>query len=201
VSAPARGASGHAVPQDFAIGTPDPSADRVGVRTASLSEAAPGSTRRRIALALATAGGAGRAPIAPGTAGAAVGVALYWVLAPAGVVIVAGAALVLLVLGVLAADVAERVYGRGDDGRIVIDEVVGQLIALAPAALLAQEPRSPLLLAVGFFTFRLFDIWKPGPVRWAERHFEGGKGVMFDDVLAGVLAGGCVAWVCESLNA
>jgi phosphatidylglycerophosphatase A len=149
--------------------------------------------RRRLAVALATAGGAGYSPVAPGTAGSAVGVGLYWILAPAGTAIVVGTALALLVLGVLAADVVESLYGRSDDGRIVIDEVVGQLLALAPLPWLAHDPRSPWLLAAGFLAFRLFDIWKPGPARWAERHFEGGKGVMFDDVFAGLFAGACVA--------
>ena len=135
-------------------------------------------------------------PGAPGTAGAGVGVALYWALAPDGAAIVAGTAVVLLAAGIYAADVAERVYERRDDGRIVIDEVVGQLVALAPAALWSANPRSPLVLAVGFLAFRLFDIWKPGPVRWAEHNFAGGAGVMFDDILAGLLAAGCVAATC-----
>jgi phosphatidylglycerophosphatase A len=133
--------------------------------------------------------------VASGTAGAGVGVALYWVLAPTGAPIVAVTAIALLAVGIYAADVAERAWASRDDGRIVIDEVVGQLIALWPAALGSASPRSPLLLAVGFLAFRLFDIWKPGPVRWAERNFAGGTGVMLDDVLAGLLAAGCVAAV------
>ena len=62
--------------------------------------------------------------------------------------------------------------------------------------MLPAEPRSPLPLAAGFLAFRLFDIWKPGPIGWAERRFPGGKGVMFDDVGAGLLAAGCVATLC-----
>ena len=136
--------------------------------------------------------GVGRAPVAPGTAGAAVGAVLYWLIAPAGSAVVVAAAVALLVAGVFAADVAARVYERRDDGRIVIDEVVGQLLALAPLPLLARA-RSPLLVIAGFLAFRLFDIWKPGPVRWVERNFAGGAGVMFDDVVAGALAAACVA--------
>ena len=149
---------------------------------------------------MATGGGAGFAPVAPGTAGAAVGVLLHLPLAGLGPWLYALGAVALLSLGIRAADAAERFYARKDDGRIVIDEVVGQLIALAPLASLAapEDIRHPMLLAVGFFAFRLFDIWKPGPVRWAERRFSGGKGVMFDDVLAGVLAALCVAAVCAS---
>jgi phosphatidylglycerophosphatase A len=152
---------------------------------------------RFLALAITSAGGAGYAPIASGTVGAAVGVALYVALAPLGGVAVLAVALLLLVVGIAASDVAERIYGHGDDGRIVIDEVVGQLLALAPVALLLPaEPRSPWLLTAGFLAFRLFDIWKPGPIGWAERRFAGGKGVMLDDVGAGLLAAACVATLC-----
>jgi phosphatidylglycerophosphatase A len=90
----------------------------------------------------------------------------------------------LLALGVWAADRAERIYGE-DDGRIVIDEVVGQLLTLAPLLLWGGVSLAALVTA--FVTFRVLDIWKPGPVGWAERHFEGGMGVMADDVLAGAL--------------
>ena len=92
--------------------------------------------------------------------------------------------LALLALGVWAADRAERIYGE-DDGRIVIDEVLGQLLTLAP--LLVWGPASLLGLVTGFVTFRVLDVWKPGPVGWAERHFEGGAGVVADDVVAGAL--------------
>lgn len=132
--------------------------------------------------------------MAPGTAGSVVGVVLYWLLAPVGSLAVLGVAVVLLVLGIAAANVAERAYQQRDDGRIVIDEVVGQLLTLAPLPLFAPPlVRSPVLLVAGFLAFRLLDIWKPGPVRWAERNFDGGAGVMFDDVCAGALAAGCVA--------
>ena len=92
----------------------------------------------------------------------------------------------LFALGVWAADRAEQIYGE-DDGRIVIDEVLGQLLTLAP--LLFWGGVSPASLVTGFVTFRLLDIWKPGPVGWAERHFEGGMGVVADDVVAGALGG------------
>jgi phosphatidylglycerophosphatase A len=90
----------------------------------------------------------------------------------------------LLALGVWAADRAERIYGP-DDGRIVIDEIVGQLLTCAP--LLVWGAATPAALVTAFVTFRVLDIWKPGPVGWAERHFEGGTGVMADDVVAGAI--------------
>jgi phosphatidylglycerophosphatase A len=146
--------------------------------------------RRLCALVLATAGGAGYAPVAPGTFGSLVGVALFACLAPAGPLPVVVAIALTAGLGIWAADEAERAFGKKDDGRIVIDEVAGQLIALLPVALLVPvaRTRSPLPLLAGFLLFRAFDIAKPGPVRWAERNFPGGRGVMFDDLVAGVFA-------------
>ncbi len=143
---------------------------------------------------MATAFGAGYAPLAPGTAGAAVGVALYAVLCGLGPALYALTVAALLFLGIWAADIAERVFATVDDGRIVIDEVVGQLVTLAPLLVLAPHaPRAPGWLLAGFLAFRLFDIWKPGPVGWAERSFRGGAGVMMDDVVAGALAAGGIA--------
>lgn len=149
-----------------------------------------GAPRRVLALALATAGGVGYAPIAPGTFGSMVGVAVFWVVAPFGPYAVAFAAALATGLGVWAAGEAERIYAKKDDGRIVIDEVAGQLITLLPLAALAgpEQLRAPLPLLVAFLVFRGFDIAKPGPVRWAERHFPGGQGVMYDDLVAGVLS-------------
>ena len=98
-------------------------------------------------------------------------------------------------LGIWAADRCEAVFGKKDDGRIVIDEVAGQLITLTPVLLYEAKAAGATsfvwwaLVVTGFVGFRVFDIWKPGPVGWAERHFEGGLGVMADDLLAGVMAG------------
>ena len=141
---------------------------------------------------MATAGGAGYAPVAPGTFGSAVGVAVYLVLADLGVFVFGITLLGLAFLGIWASDEAERAFGRKDDGRIVIDEVVGQLLTLAPLVALASPSalRSPPWLFAGFLLFRLLDIWKPAPVAWAERSFAGGAGVMMDDVFAGIL--GCL---------
>jgi phosphatidylglycerophosphatase A len=93
----------------------------------------------------------------------------------------------LFFLGIWASDTAERVFERKDDRRIVIDEVEGQLVTLAPLLALGAS-RSLFALVTGFVLFRCFDIWKPGPVRWAERRFAGGVGVMMDDLVAGVLS-------------
>ena len=125
--------------------------------------------------------------MAPGTWGSAVGVLLFLPLSAAGTAVYAAALALLLAAGIWAAGQAERAFGK-DDGRIVIDEVVGQLLALAPLLADPARLRSPLWLVTGFVAFRVFDVWKPGPVRWAERRFSGGMGVMLDDVVAGAFA-------------
>lgn len=152
----------------------------------------PRSAGDLLALALATFGGAGLAPLAPGTFGAAAGVLVFALLRPSGwAALLAGTAVVTAV-GIWAAQRACVLTGRPDDGRVVIDEVAGQLLALAPLwPAAASGPSRGAFFAwvvTGFVAFRVFDIAKPGPVRWAERRFEGGVGVMADDVVAGALA-------------
>jgi phosphatidylglycerophosphatase A len=100
----------------------------------------------------------------------------------------------LMAAGTWAAGEAERALGRCDDGRIVIDEVAGQLLALAPLFALPEGSRTNLPAVVtAFVAFRVFDIAKPGPVRMAERRLSGGLGVMADDGVAGALAAGVIA--------
>jgi phosphatidylglycerophosphatase A len=134
--------------------------------------------------------GSGFAPVAPGSFGSALALPIFVLFSPLGFGLVALSWLALLALGVWAADRAERIYGE-DDGRIVIDEVLGQLLTLAP--LLWWGPVSLASLVTGFVTFRVLDIWKPGPVAWAERRFEGGAGVVADDVVAGAFGAALMA--------
>jgi phosphatidylglycerophosphatase A len=89
---------------------------------------------------------------------------------------------VFTALGFWSAAVAEAHYGEHDCQRIVVDEIVGQLIALLPVAVTWPH----LLLAFGFF--RLFDSLKPWPAGWIDEHVHGGAGVILDDVAAGVQA-------------
>ena len=96
---------------------------------------------------------------------------------------------------------------KKDDGRIVIDEVVGQLLTLAPLAVVpGLWPRSAGWLltwhVTGFVVFRVLDIWKPGPIRRMEQRFAGGAGVMMDDVLAGLIGAvplALAAWIVPAL--
>jgi phosphatidylglycerophosphatase A len=137
------------------------------------------------AIWIATAGGAGYFPIAPGTAGSLVGVAVVVGLAQlplqrtAAMGVLASSSLVLFALGVWAAGEAETFFGRTDPGPVVMDEVVGQMLTF----LLVPHATWKWLLG-GFLLFRAFDIIKPFPARQAER-IPRGWGIMIDDVIAG----------------
>jgi len=137
----------------------------------------------RLGVGIATVGGVGWFPIAPGTAGSAVGVALYlltrWWPAPAQVALVVAVTLI----GIWAAGVAEAALKREDPGPVVIDEVAGQLVTLLLTGVGWKGA------VAGFFLFRVFDILKPFPARRLER-LHGGLGIMADDIAAGVYAWG-----------
>ncbi|MCI5222864.1 MAG: phosphatidylglycerophosphatase A [Candidatus Electrothrix sp. AR4] len=132
---------------------------------------------------IATGAYSGYLPKAPGTWGSLVGVLLWAAglhrLSPLTYATVLGG---IFFLGTAAAGAAEKIVDHGDPGLVVIDEIVGQLIALALA------PRHPLAAFAAFALFRLFDILKPFPVGWLDRHIHGGLGIMLDDVAAGLYA-------------
>lgn len=131
-----------------------------------------------LGVGIATVGGVGWFPIAPGTAGSAVGVAIYLLTrgwsAPAQI----GLLIAVTAIGVWAASVAETALKKEDPGPVVIDEVAGQLLTL----LLTGVGWKGAI--AGFFIFRLFDILKPFPARQLER-LHGGLGIMADDLMAG----------------
>ncbi|GAB4174084.1 MAG: hypothetical protein OHK0024_10760 [Thalassobaculales bacterium] len=134
-----------------------------------------------LAGALATLGPVGHLPRAPGTWGSAAMLPAAWLLQEP--LLILAAALAVAVLGTWAAGAHARALGAGDPGSIVIDEAAGQLLALAAC------PPDPLWYAAALALFRLFDIWKPGPVGWCDRRLSGGWGIMADDLAAGGLAG------------
>ena len=145
----------------------------------------------RVALGVATAGGTGLAPVAPGTVGSVVGIGVFLVLERPGPFLLLLSLAALFALGVWAAELAGRVWEREDDGRIVVDEVLGQGIALLPLAWpgleLGDLGRAGVIVTA-FVTFRVLDIAKPAVIGRVERRFRGGLGVMLDDVAAGLLA-------------
>jgi len=139
----------------------------------------------RLAVAIATAGGAGFAPAAPGTAGSVVGVLIYLLLEWLRIgAYYPHAILFLFVVGIWASSRVETLWGH-DSSRIVIDEVIGQMITFGVAA--GRYQLSVFQILLGFGLFRLFDIKKPFPIRHLER-FKGGLGVIADDVGAGLFA-------------
>jgi len=141
-----------------------------------------------LAQALACLWPFGLVPVAPGTAGSAVAALLApWLFLPLPYDARVGVLAVVYLLGSWAAGRTERILGRTDPGRVVIDELVGQWVTYLPFA--APGPGELLL---GFFLFRVFDILKPWPVRSSERWFAGGFGIMVDDVLAGAYAALCL---------
>jgi phosphatidylglycerophosphatase A len=135
----------------------------------------------------ATVFGIGYFQVAPGTVMSAVATPLAVLLAlHGGFLDVVIGAMVALTIGIFACNEHVRRTGREDPSECVIDELAGQWIACAFVCF--GRLSIPAFLAA-FLLFRLFDIWKPWPVSWAERRFAGGLGVMLDDVLAGLIAG------------
>jgi phosphatidylglycerophosphatase A len=135
----------------------------------------------RLAYWIATGFGVGRIPIAPGTFGTLLAIPLYLALRGLAPLFYLLAVAVLFAVGVWICHVAERTLGA-DHGGIVWDEVVGYLVAMYLA------PTGWYWVVIGFVLFRVFDIWKPFPIRRFERTLRGGFGVMADDVVAGVYA-------------
>jgi phosphatidylglycerophosphatase A len=126
--------------------------------------------------------GSGCAPKAPGTAGTLMAIvpylwlqhlALEWYL----VVIVLS-----FVVGCWLCAKASKALGVHDHGGIVWDEFVGYWIAMIGA------PKGWLPIVLGFILFRVFDIWKPQPIKYLDQHIHGGSGIMIDDVIAGLFA-------------
>ena len=122
-------------------------------------------------------------PIAPGSWGSLVALPLAWVIAVFwGIVGLGIAAAIAFLLGWWAAATIARASAVEDPGAIVIDEVAGQWLVLVAV------PPALLPYALAFLLFRIFDIWKPWPARWAEQRVRGGLGIMLDDVVAAVYA-------------
>jgi phosphatidylglycerophosphatase A len=156
-----------------------------------------------------TTWGVGYLPLAPGTWGSMVGVAIYFgvswiditvvyslighgVTADAAVAIVLAINAILLtsliLLGIWASGRTIAIFGNSDPSEAVVDELMGQLITLLVLPMAASWP----LVLAGFLLFRLFDIWKPFPIRTLEM-LPGGLGICADDIVAGIYAGVCLS--------
>lgn len=147
-----------------------------------------------LGTALATLGPIGHFPKAPGTWGSlAAVVAAPWLFLPLPLWGRLAALAAVFAVGVWACGVAERTMGRKDPGCVIIDELFGQWLTL-----LFFSAMPIWYLGLAFVLFRVFDILKPWPVKWAETAFPGGLGVMADDGVAGLYALLClhlIAWI------
>lgn len=136
----------------------------------------------RLRLAWATGLGSGYAPLIPGTFGSLVGVAIFVIaVTVAGTAGGVGVTVAATLLGFATCGVAARHIGEEDPGRVVADEIAGQMVAL-----LFLPPLATTWLA-GFLLFRLFDVLKPWPANRLER-LPGAAGIMCDDLMAGIYA-------------
>lgn len=127
---------------------------------------------------LALGFGAGLAPMAPGTAGTVVGVLIDPLLRPLGLELRMLVVAVMAVAGIWICGASARRLGAHDHPAIVWDEIVGYL------ALMLLLPAGWAWALVGFAVFRLFDIWKPWPIRQLDHAVGGGLGIMLDDLAA-----------------
>ena len=140
---------------------------------------------------LACGFGSGLTPVAQGTAGSLAALLPWLLLRELTLMLYLGVLLLGFGVGVWACNVAGRALGVDDHRSLVWDEFIGQWIALIPLLLPALLPPGGFqwwMLIAGFALFRLFDVWKPWPIRWLDRRVKGGFGVMIDDVIAGILA-------------
>ena len=126
--------------------------------------------------------GSGLAPKAPGTFGTLVGLPLFWLISNDSfnkqIVIIAA----LFMIGIYFCDKTGKALVVADHGAIVWDEIVAMMLVLAFA------PAGFIFWFVAFLLFRLFDIWKPYPICYADAKLKNGFGVMFDDLLAAIYA-------------
>jgi phosphatidylglycerophosphatase A len=132
--------------------------------------------------------GSGLIPLAPGTWGTLAAIPLYLLMAGASWELYLILTLSAFFLGVSVCGKVSSELGVHDDSRIVWDEVVGYILTMFLA------PITWIWIIVGFFLFRFFDIWKPQPIRYIDRHIHGGLGIMMDDVLAAI-----PAWIIMQL--
>ncbi|MDF1826942.1 MAG: phosphatidylglycerophosphatase A [Legionellaceae bacterium] len=126
--------------------------------------------------------GSGLAPFAPGTFGTVAALPLYFLLALLPPQIYLVMTLLAFVLGVWVCGKVSRDLGVHDHAGIVWDEIVGFLLTMF------LVPVHLIWVVTGFMLFRIFDIWKPYPIRWVDKQVTGGLGIMVDDVLAAIPA-------------
>lgn len=146
---------------------------------------------KKLILLLATVGGAGKAPVAPGSVGTLAGMVIVYLVHPLPYHIYTITTLVFCLIAVWVASAAATITQRKDPQEVVIDEVAGLLVTMA------FHPWSWMTVIVGYVAFRVFDTWKPFPCRRFEK-FPSGWGIVLDDVMAGVYAN-IVLWIVRGI--
>lgn len=126
--------------------------------------------------------GSGLAKKAPGTFGTLVAFPLFWLISEHSFTTQLVTIFVLFLFGIYCCSKTGKALGVTDHGSMVLDEIVAMMLVLA------FVPRDWLLWSAAFLLFRLFDIWKPFPIRQLDAKLKNGFGVMFDDLLAAVYA-------------
>lgn len=137
---------------------------------------------RKVITFFATGAYVGYSPIAPGTAGTVLGIPVFLFFYPLNVYLYTIMLFGMSALACFVSGHAERILGQKDSPHIVIDEIVGYLVAMF------QCPPTCRDILFGFFLFRFFDITKPFPARLIQSRLPGGYGVVLDDVMAGIYA-------------
>ena len=135
---------------------------------------------------LALGFGSGLAPFMPGTFGTLAAIPVFWLMADLSIWIYAAITLLACVYGVVICAKTASDMGVHDHGAIVWDEIAGYLITML------MVPFSWQTVLLGFVLFRFFDIVKPWPISYLDKHIQGGLGIMADDILAGVFAFACL---------
>lgn len=126
--------------------------------------------------------GSGLLPKIPGTYGTLVAIPIYLIIANTPLWLYASVTLLLILFSIYACGITARDIGVHDYPGIVLDEIVGYLLTMLAV------PANWLWILLGFVLFRVFDIWKPWPIRWIDQRVTGGLGIVLDDLLAAVYA-------------
>ena len=138
--------------------------------------------RKKVILFLSSGCLLGNMPFAPGSFGTLAGLPICWLLSGIDPWISFILILLTVPFAVWIAGEAEKILGKKDPGAIVIDEIVGMALTLAGL------PFNATTAGLGFILFRALDITKPFPIRFLERRFKGGTGIVLDDMAAGIIA-------------
>lgn len=136
----------------------------------------------KVIIFIATGGGLGKIPIAPGTFGTLAGILFVLGFNKLGPKYETIFVVVFIIFAILISDMAEAILKQKDPGCIVIDEIAGYVVTMVGISLSLNT------IVAGFILFRFFDIIKPFPVKYFEKNFKGGSGIVLDDLVAGILS-------------